>query len=156
MRVEDCIRLIIEGITETSERVLRGVTETHSVVDSAVVRRTVNGRSVRLRSRRTEKVAISLSCSGDRVWTPVVDSLDFGTPVELHSSIWLGASLFGGLRWPVASTSDGRPLVRVSSDGNGESVREYRPVIQCVVVGWTVSGGAGDRDAGWTLSLEDV
>lgn len=156
MRVEDCIRLIFDGVTETSERVLFGVTETHSVVDAAVVRRTVNGRSVRLRSRRPEKVAISLSCSGDRVWTPHVDALDFGTPVELHSSIWLGASLFGVLRWPIASTSDGRPLLRVTSDEYGTQVREYRPVIQTVVVGWSVSGGSGDRDAGWTLSLEEV
>lgn len=156
MIAQDCIRLVIDGITETSERVLFGITESHSVVDAAVVRRTVNGRSTRLRSRRPEKVAVSLSSSGDRVWSPVVDGLDFGVPVELHSSIWLTASLSGVLRWPVASTEDGRPLQRVSVDAFGGQVVEYRPVIMCVVTGWTVSGGAGDRDAGWTLNLEEV
>ncbi|SMC32462.1 hypothetical protein SAMN06297251_10135 [Fulvimarina manganoxydans] len=169
------ISILFPGL-RIPRRALVGARERHSRDGEYETARTWNGAAVSLAPSWGEKVNISISNDGERVWTPSTDNLVVGQQLTLWSSVWRTVTIPPGqyaatlARDPVPGTVHATdamdPRIEVESAVNGRiatipfrggwTTVSYRPAYDCMVLGITEMGAETTAPGqSWTLELTE-
>lgn len=154
-----------------------GIQESWSFLGDNTIARTVNREAVAMKPVGHTLFGVRWSNSGDGVWNPNFDNLQFGFYRRVYTHDWQSAILIpgqttltllrdavpGSVNLRFAATAEPVPAtvnvvgrnVTMSAAQNATVSVMYRYALECVVAGYTMDGSATGRDQGWTLDWEE-